>query len=280
MIVVLIPIFVFVIFLAYSFVRNQKENQVQLPENQPSWQSKYATLIESFDKQNIETFYNEVCKLGKRYKYPPNARNIYFQSYQFLAKQNSNYALLLYLQYLHVKTPSTNFRHKKVSEEYKKMLFRNKMQETRFQQLCDQLKENHNLPQAIEETKQFFRINRREINLDTQAIEDVGREHSQMAELLGKYLEDESEIVDEIPVSSTILPDNTNESELFRLFEQNNFTLNKKEVDTFARNNGMFCDSLIQQINETYYETLDDVLIEDEEENYMLNKAYYESIKQ
>jgi len=261
--------------------KKQKDWKCELPV---SWQSKLATLTENFDNQNTETFYNEICKLATRYKSPPNARNIYFQSYQFLAKQNSNHALLLYLQYLHVRTPNANFRHRKVSEEYKKLLFQNKTQAEKFQQLCDRLKENRNLEQAENDAKQFFRIHRREISLDTQAVKDVGREHAKTAALLGKYLEDEPEIVEEIieekSVSSDILEEETNESILFRLFEKHNFTLNKKEIDTFARNNGVFAGSLIQQINETYYETLDDLLIEDEEENYTLNKAYYESIKE
>ncbi len=246
----------------------------------PSWQSKYAILIGNFDKQNIETFYGEICKLANLYKYPPNARSIFFQSYQFLAKQESSHALLLYLQYLHVKTPNANFRHKKVNGEYKKRLFRNETQAEKFQQLCDRLKENRDIDQAIDDTKYLFRINRREISLDTQAIRDVGREHAQMAALLGKYLEDDPEIMMEgKPASSGVLENETDESAIFRLFERCNFTLNKKEIDTFARNRGMFGSSLIQQINETYYETLDDLLIEDDGENYILNKAYYESIQ-
>jgi hypothetical protein len=137
--------------LIHAFYVKKKEKQ------KPAWKSKCEAIIENFNKQNVEIFYNEVCKLGNRYKEPAIARNIFFQSYEFLAEQNSKYALLLYLQYLNVKT-SVNFRHKEVSEEHKEMLFRDKTQEARFQRLCEQLKENRNLPQAIDEAKQLFQI--------------------------------------------------------------------------------------------------------------------------
>ncbi|GHV55758.1 hypothetical protein FACS1894182_00750 [Bacteroidia bacterium] len=243
------------------------------------WQPKYAGLIENFDSQNPEVFYEEICQLGKRYL-PPTARSIFFQAHQFMAKYNSGYSLLLYLQYLHVKTSSATFRHRKVSEEFKKILFRTKMQEATFSQICSLLKEKGNLNQAIDETKRLFHLTRREISLDVPAIEAVSREHLQTAELLGKYLEDEPEMLPEVPVSALVSPENNHEQTLFRLFEENNFMLKKKVLDSFSKNNGLFCSSLIQQINEMYYEALDDLLIEEEGDDYLINKAYYKQIKQ
>ncbi len=281
-------IFLLISWIIYNIVqdiRNSKKgsSHYKTPVNSygnevyiSPWKTKYNTLTENFNLQQVETFYNEICKLAQRYKYPPNARSI---SYQFLAKQNSNYALLLYLQYLHVKTDKTDFRHKKVSEEYKKILFRNKTQISKFQQLCDELKTNRDLEQVINDTKRYFRINRREISLNAKSIKEVGREHTQTAALLGKYLEDEPEIMEKKEATPVLQENETNEAALFRLFEQHHFTLNKKEIDDFAQQKGVFAGSLIQQINETYYETLDDLLIEEDDDNYILNEPYYESIK-
>jgi hypothetical protein len=154
------------------------------------------------------------------------------------------------------------------------------MQETRFLQICTRLKTHRDLKQAIDDTKLLLRMTRREIRLDAPEIQEVSREQSQTAELLGKYLEDDTATMPEIVTPAIVVPVNTTQDALFCLFEQNNFVLNQKEIDTFARNNGVFRDSLIQQINETYYEMLDDVLIEDEGDNYTLNQAYYEQIKE
>ncbi|GHT40503.1 hypothetical protein FACS189437_06180 [Bacteroidia bacterium] len=265
---------IFLIFLAnVLFVTTHNwEQKAARHQRVDDWRSKYAALIQNFDKQNVETFYNAICKLGDTLS-RPSARTLYFEAHQFLAQRHSYYSLLIYLQYLHVKTPSASFRHRKVSDALKKIGFQNKMQETKFTRICDRLKENKNLTQAIDETNLLFRLTRREIQLDAAAIEEADRAQSQVAELLGKYLEDEKEI----PLS--LSPVNNNETGLFQLFEQNNFVLNKKEIDTFASERGVFRDSLIQQINETYYDEVEDMLIEDETDHYTLNKIYYEQIR-
>lgn len=141
-------------------------------------------------------------------------------------------------------------------------------------------KTDRDLTKAIEDTKLLFNITRRKIQLDVSVLEEVGKEQSQTAELLGKYLDDESEVTEKETIFLPLVPkENTYETDLFQWFESNNFTINKKEIDTFARNKGVFSNSLIQQINETYYETLDDLLIENEGDDYILNKVYYQQIK-
>jgi hypothetical protein len=247
----------------------------------PDTSSQYTSLVDTFDKQNIEAFYDKICKLAARNS-SPTARNIYFQAHQFVAKYQVGYSLLFYLHYLHVKTASADFRHRKISANLKKILFRNKQQEQKFAQICARLKENGELNRAIDDSKRLFPITRREIRLDTLAIRKADYEHAQTAELLGKYLEeDEPEIlVGETIVYSSGLQEHNSYKDVFRLFEQHHFRINKKEMDTFARNKGLFRESLIQQINEAYYEMWEDVLIEDEGEAYTLNEIYYRQIKQ
>ena len=247
----------------------------------PYTSSQYTSLVDKFDRQNIEAFYDKICKLAARNS-PPTARSIFFQAHQFVAKYQAGYSLLFYLHYLHVKTASAKFRHRKISEDLKKILFRNKQQEQKFAQICARLKENGELNRAIDDSKRLFPITRREILLDTSAIRKADSEQVQTAELLGKYLEeDEPEtLVEETIVHPAVLQENSCERDVFRLFEQHHFRVNKKEMDTFARNKGLFRESLIQRINETYYEMWEDVLIEDEGEEYLLNAIYYRQIKQ
>ena len=266
--------------ILYVCTRNWRKDIKAVPSRNNRWQARYASLTKNFDPKQIEPFYKKICKLAARYHQPSAARSIYFQAHQFTAKHHGTYSLIFYLHYLHVETSSATFRHRRISDDLKTILFRNKMQEARFLEIGNRLKENRNLNQAIDDTKLLFRMTRREIRLDVPEIREVSREQSQTAELLGKYLEDDTGTMPETTTPAIVLPANNSENTLFQLFEQNNFVLNKKEIDTFARNNGMFCDSLIQQINETYYETVDDVLIEDEGDSYTLNQAYYEQIKE
>jgi hypothetical protein len=275
-----IGVIIGVVVIVWCLYSGKRKTEVDRLVNRKTWYANYTSLVENFDKQNIELFYKELCRLEIQYKYPPTARNIYFQAHQFISKYHSGYSLLLYLHYLHVQTPSDTFRHKKIGAELKKILFRNKMQETRFTQICARLKTDRDLAKAIDETKLLFHITRRKIQLDVSTLEEAGKEQSQTAELLGKYLEDESEVAEKETIRLPVVPkENRYEIDLLQWFESSNFTINKKEIDTFARNKGVFSDSLIQQINETYYETLDDLLIENEGEEYILNKVYYQQIK-
>ena len=45
-----------------------------------------------------------------------------------------------------------------------------------------------------------------------------------------------------------------------------------------AKERGVFKNQLIDSINEACFETIDDVLIEEEEENYVIYEHYYQNI--
>jgi hypothetical protein len=67
---------------------------------------------------------------------------------------------------------------------------------------------------------------------------------------------------------------------LLELFEMSSFQLSADEVDDFCRNEGLFKNTLINGLNEDFYDILDDLLIETDEENYTINPAYFQQIKQ
>jgi hypothetical protein len=67
---------------------------------------------------------------------------------------------------------------------------------------------------------------------------------------------------------------------LLELFEMSSFQLSADEVDNFCRNEGLFKNTLINGLNEDFYDILDDLLIETDEENYTINPAYFQQIKQ
>jgi uncharacterized protein YgiM (DUF1202 family) len=62
------------------------------------------------------------------------------------------------------------------------------------------------------------------------------------------------------------------------VFAKSNFTLSKSELETFAKSKGVFKNQLIESINEICYDDLDDVLIEEEDDNYVINESYYKTI--
>jgi hypothetical protein len=62
------------------------------------------------------------------------------------------------------------------------------------------------------------------------------------------------------------------------IFAKNNFSISKSEIRDFAKSKGVFLNQLIESINEVCYESLDDVLIEEEDEYYIINPNYYQRL--
>jgi hypothetical protein len=205
-------------------------------------------------------------------------RSIFIQAHRFLAGYNAAYSLMCYLQYLNVKTPSPNFRHRGIAKDSRQKLFRNKQQEKRFVDICNRLKRDKNMDGAIESLRILLRLSRRKIELDMPEIEDASRKLEETSELLGKYLdgETESDTGEMFSVPAALPSDRQNK--LIKLFESNNFVLNKEKINIFAQKEGVFSESLIQQINENCYDELDDLLIEEDGDIYTLNSSYLEKI--
>ena len=62
------------------------------------------------------------------------------------------------------------------------------------------------------------------------------------------------------------------------IFAKGNFSIPQSELETFAKSKGVFKNQLIESINEICYEDLDDVLIEEEDEHYIINPNYYQRL--
>jgi hypothetical protein len=62
------------------------------------------------------------------------------------------------------------------------------------------------------------------------------------------------------------------------LFAKSNFSIPQNELELFAKSKGIFKNQLVESINETCYDFLDDVLIEEEDDYYIINTNYFQSI--
>ena len=256
-----------------------------------SRKARYDWLTKNYDYTKPETFYQNICLLNKYFpknkfyfgtieKTEAECRRNFFSAHQFLADKNRAYSLLLYLQYLNVKTTnSESFRYRTIPREIRPVLFKNKRMEERFTLICSNFKRDRNFEKAEAETRLLAGVTKRKIELDRQSIEEEKAELSQTAQILGKYLEEEEQTT---PAENTAFsqPDTAldYENELIFLFKNNNFVLNQKEIDKFALDKGLFSDSMIQKINEKYFELFDDVLIEERENAYILNREYVKKL--
>lgn len=61
---------------------------------------------------------------------------------------------------------------------------------------------------------------------------------------------------------------------LLNIFKANDNTLNKLQLEEYARKNHMFANQLVEQINDRCYELLDDVLIEESNNGWVVEESY------
>lgn len=139
--------------------------------------------------------------------------------------------------------------------------------------------------------------------MDRTTIKEVQQQHSGTVELLNEYLRDEFEdennsiqsqeiSSDEIKIEITRKKEESNQSVflselslnpthilVLELFSKNNFSMPQIEVEEFAKSKGVFKNQLIESINESCYEVLDDVLIEEEDDYYTIIPEYFQKIQ-
>jgi len=68
------------------------------------------------------------------------------------------------------------------------------------------------------------------------------------------------------------------QTEALEMFVKNNFIVPQKDLEVFARSKGKLKNQLIESINEGCFETLDDVLIEEEDDLYIINQSTYQKL--
>lgn len=76
------------------------------------------------------------------------------------------------------------------------------------------------------------------------------------------------------------IPLNPTQIQLLDAFEQRGFSIDAEDLEIFAREHKTFRNQLINSLNEAFFETLDDSLIEEEEDQYTINKEYFKHILQ
>lgn len=255
--------------------------------NASYWKWKFTILTEKYSPGSEYTLYEEILHLASLNTFVSALREIYFRSYLFMANKHKILSLKLYLHYLSISSESKTFKYRGINQSNKKLLFLNKYQEDQFQKVAEKLQQTGNLPEALLEIETMYIPIRKKITLDSNAIQEAGEEHAEVVKLLSEYMEDEDEKNDK---QTVIIPEqkathnsmlknlSANQQNLLNLFIAHQFELNSKEIDIFVQSNGIFKSSVIEGINEHFFEILDDVLIEEDGEYYRLNEKYYQQI--
>jgi len=270
-------------------------------QNTSRWKTELEKIKSRFPDNKENKYYKAIVDLGNLNEKNPSAENIFFEASKFIASDDRQCAVALYMHYLHCDLKSTTFDNKQLTKTVQKNLFKNKQELHDFEMIIGQLIKDKDLEKALNAVVQIYIPKRRQIQLSTAVIMEVHQKHNATVNLLDELLndeyQDESTIIKteqinneqvKIEISSksnTTLaeaesPDDLSsiQKDLLELFYKKSYTISNEELESFAKSKGLFKNQLVESINEICYEQLDDVLIEEEDDNYIINEQYFEKI--
>jgi hypothetical protein len=265
------------------------------------WKIKFNELTANY-KNNSKSFVESIIELGKLNKNNPSVENIFFEASKFIAKYDKLASLKLYIHYLYQDLKSSTFDKKQLTKTIQKNLFKTNEQLHDFEQIVSELINDKDLNKALKAVPKVYEVKRKKIQLDRITIKEVQQQHSGTVVLLNEFLQDDFEDEnisilsqeinsEEIKIeiirkneeshNSAFLSElslNPIHSSILVLFSKNNFSILQSEIEDFAKSKGVFKNQVIESINETCYEILDDVLIEEEDDYYTIIPEYFQKI--
>lgn len=271
-------------------------------QNPARWKMKFERIISGSSGAGSQIV-RQIHSLAAANKNNPAIENIFFESAKALAPHDKQAALEMYLYYIHYDLQSIKFDDRKLPKNVQKSLFPTEQHLVDFESIVARLVASRDLKSALTAVADFYTPKRKQIKLDPRAIADARHKHSGTVDLLNEYLvdgdEDDNESggsTDELDDDSLLeLPDFHNEGtkpilssvelsslqlSLLKAFAGSGFSMSHIEIDEFARENAVFRNQLVDSINEICFEKLDDVLIEEEDEGYVIAENYYRLIIQ
>ena len=263
------------------------------------WKIKFEELKLRF-YSNPQEFLNEVISLADLNRNNPSLEMIYYEAAKEMSSVDQETALKLYTYYIHADLQSDTFDNRPLNKTSVKKLFKTDEQYAGFQLIISRLIDTRDLKQALASIADVLSPKRKKIQLDHNAIIHINQRHAGTVELLNKYLQDDEEeqntnsskVVPSIVPLATPLQSSQSTQTIFMEgiqfsaiqnsvvihFAKSNFTVPQFELEQMAKEHGAFKNQLIDSINECCYELLDDVLIEEEEDNYIIYEHYYQNI--
>lgn len=263
------------------------------------WKFKFENIKTSYTQsKDAKSYKNDVIGLGKLNKTNPSVEHIYFEGAKFIGKEDKVLCLTLYCYYIYHDQRSAKIDDKQLPKTLSKALFMNTSQETEFNNIINDLKKNKDLKVSLSALPEIYKVKRKKIELDKSVILEAENALTGTVDLLNEYLEDDDlSMIEEtaayhaqnqpmrtansdtaISTTSQYLSDiplNSTQVSLLFSFEKHNFSITAEDIESFAREHNTFRSQLINSINEAFYELLDDTLIEEDEDYYIINKEYY-----
>jgi hypothetical protein len=271
-------------------------------QNTARWKPALEQLKESWVQDPVR-FLQEVVLLGKLNARNPSVELIFFEASKAIAKADRATSLALYLHYIYHDLRSVTFDNRSITKTLQKSLFKTDAEVKAFEEIVAALVKSRDLQKALDELPAALGPRRRKIQLDSGAIHHVKQRHTSTVGLLEEILTEDDEpdngefailkmqeIAIDVPVpiseaspTEAILAGaqlTQVQKDLVDLFQKQSLTIADSDLESFARAHGVFKNSLVSGVNELFYEKLDDVLIEEEDDVFVMNQHYFSQLKQ
>jgi predicted DNA binding CopG/RHH family protein len=278
-----------------------KTNIILNENNTNRWKTKFDLIKD--DYTNPLAFEREIFRLSEVNVKNPSIDALFFEASKFAAEHDKNSALRLYIHYLEKDLNSPKFDKREFPKNLQKKLFPTAELLSDFEDILNQFITGRNLEIAIEKTNQFYLPKRKRITIDPEAIKDIQVQHSETAHILGQILNtEEDEEINSLKMTEggkekaltiTIIHQISElqaskynddlhltdvQKNVLDLFEKHSFNMHQQELQEFIKTKGLFMGSTIDSINECCFEILDDILVEEEDEYFIMNTNYYKKL--
>ncbi|UEQ77339.1 tellurite resistance TerB C-terminal domain-containing protein [Chryseobacterium arthrosphaerae] len=273
-----------------------KTNIILNENNTNRWKTKFDQIKK--DYSNSSAFEREVFRLGEVNIKNPSIDALFFEASKFVAGYDKTCALRLYIHYLDKDLNSPKFDHKQFNKTVQKSLFSTKEQLSDFEKILNEFITDRNIESAVEKANLLYAPKRKRITIDPEAIKNIQTMDSETADILGQILNEEEQVslfnAEEASAKVTIAISHTQEpqiskyldelqlsdiqKEILDLFEKQSFNILQTDFEDFIKSKGLFMGAAIDTVNECCYEILDDILIEEEDEYFIINTDYYKKL--
>ena len=268
--------------------------------NRARWKDSFAEIKSRKTTLTPKELLLATEKLIQENERNPSIANIHFEAMRLFSSINRIASLKFYINYYASKLKGKKSKIKPLPKTVSKKIFTNKNQEEQFHKILVILRSDGQLIKAINEVPTVFKVQRKKLKINQQEILKINETHKETVEKLNVILNvEEEEILSEEVKSKPIVINKIEEKnlesifgktpdkgqsisisfdpiqkEILLLFKGNNFSLTDEQVSAFAKKNHKFKGQLINGINELFYEIEEDVLIEDDDGIFSINKDY------
>lgn len=121
---------------------------------------------------------------------------------------------------------------------------------------------------------------KKQITIDIKKLQDIESGYNSTVSALDRYLSENEEKSELKPLSKTAEQQIDLKKDILELFKTNSFIISKNQFDIFVKNISKPTSVIINDINESYYEILDDNLIEETDDSYFISNENFLIIEQ